>query len=97
MFIDSVPGSALPMIYRVVVTPFAERHYLKGFAKKYKRSWDVTLDALKAQCSHIEAMVNNNRIPAPIHATPDNQHWILKHSFAVAGRNESPRSSGNRT
>jgi hypothetical protein len=82
--------------YGVVVTAFAERHFIKRFEKKCRRAWDVTLDALKAQCAHIEAMLKNNRIPAPIHTTPDNRHWILRHSFAVAGRNESPRGSGNR-
>ncbi|MDR2109590.1 MAG: hypothetical protein LBP28_09080 [Coriobacteriales bacterium] len=82
--------------YQVVITAFAERHFIKKFSKKYRRAWDVTLDALKAQSAHIEAMLKNKRIGAPIHATADNQHWILKHSFSVAGRNESPRASGNR-
>jgi hypothetical protein len=82
--------------YQVVITPFARRHFIKGFEKKYRKAWDVTLDALQVQCAHIETMIKNNRIPAPIHATADNQHWILKHSFAVAGRNQSPRRSGNR-
>jgi hypothetical protein len=83
-------------MYQVVVTPYAQRHFIKRYEKKYKKSWLVTLDALKAQCSHIESMVWNSRIPSPIHATADNQHWILKHSFAVAGLGESPRGSGNR-
>jgi hypothetical protein len=87
---------ALPQAYQVVVTSFAKRHFIKKFEKKYQKAWSVTLDALQAQCAHIETMVKNNRIPAPIHTTADNQHWILKHSFAVAGRNQSPRRSGNR-
>ena len=82
--------------FKVVIVPFAQRHFIKSFEKKYKRNWDITLDALKAQYSHIESLVRNNRISAPIHASPDNQHWILKHSFAVAGLDTSPRASGNR-
>jgi hypothetical protein len=85
-----------PQAYQMVVTPFAKRHFIKGFEKKYRKAWDVTFDALRTQCAHIETMLKNNRIPTPIHATADNQHWILKHSFAVAGRGQSPRHSGNR-
>jgi len=84
-------------LFKVEITPYANRHFIKSFERKYKRNWDITLDALKAQYSHIESLVRNNRVPAPIHATSDNQHWILKHSFAIAGMNTSPRASGNRT
>jgi len=89
-----VPGQRL---FEVVIVPYAKRHFIKSFEKKYKLNWDITLEALKAQYSHIESLVRNNRISSPIHASPDNQHWILKHDFAIAGRDTSPRASGNRT
>jgi len=84
-------------LFKVEIAPYAQRHFIKSFERKYKRNWKITLDALKAQYAHIESLVRNNRIPAPIHASADNLHWILKHSFAVAGRDTSPRASGNRT
>ena len=84
-------------LFKVMFIPFAQRHFIKSFEKKYKRNWDITLEALKVQYAHIESLVRNNRVPAPIHVSPDNQHWVLKHSFSVAGYDTSPRTSGNRS
>jgi hypothetical protein len=82
--------------FTVVVNPFAERHFIKSFARKYKANWTMTLEAIRAQCARIESLVKNNRTSQPIHASVDNRHWVIKHPFAVAGMRQSPQGSGNR-
>ena len=49
-----------------------------------------------AQLTHIDQLVLNGRTNPPIHRTDDNKKWIVKHEFAIAGRRQSAKSSGNR-
>lgn len=82
--------------YRVLFENYSERHYTKKFKKDYGNQWLVTRKALVAQLSHIDQLVLNGRTNPPIHRTEDNKEWIVKHEFAVAGRKQSAKSSGNR-
>ena len=82
--------------YRVVFEVFSKRHYIKEFEKKYKSQWLETRKVIVVQLSHVDSSVSSGRTNPPIHRTPDNKSWIIKHEFAVAGRKESPKSSGNR-
>ncbi|TWP08494.1 hypothetical protein EUA76_01430 [TM7 phylum sp. oral taxon 350] len=82
--------------YRVLFEDYSERHYIKKFKKDYGNQWLVTRKALVAQLSHIDQLVLNGRTNPPIHRTEDNKEWIVKHEFAVAGRKQSAKSSGNR-
>lgn len=82
--------------YRVLFEDYAERHYVKAFKKDYGSQWIVTRKALVAQLAHIDQLVLNGRTNPPIHRTYDNSEWIVKHEFAIAGRKQSTKSSGNR-
>ena len=81
MFIDN---------YRVLFEDYSERHYAKAFKKDYGNQWLVTRRALVAQFAHIDQLVLNGR------TNPPNKEWIIKHEFAVAGRKQSAKDSGNR-
>ena len=81
--------------YRVLFEKYSERHYIKAFKKGYGNQWLVTQKAL-AQLAHIDQLILNGRTNPPIHRTEDNKKWIVKHEFAIAGRKQSAKSSGNR-
>ena len=82
--------------YTVEFSSYSQRHYIKKYEKKYGRAWEVTRRALIAQFERIESLVHNKRTALPIRRSADNQHWIIKHEFAVAGTQKSPKGSGNR-
>lgn len=82
--------------YRVIFEPFTQRHYIKDYERKYKSQWLQTRKAIVAQLSHVDLLVGSGRASPPIHRSNDNTQWIIKHQFAVAGRKESPKASGNR-
>lgn len=82
--------------YRVLFEKYSERHYIIAFKKSYGNQWLVTRKALMAQLTHIDQLVLNGRTNPPIHRTDDNKKWIVKHEFAIAGRRQSAKSSGNR-
>ena len=61
--------------YQVVIESFAERHFVRTFAKKYKGAWDTTLGFLggavrpatgkswsKRIIRHIQRFCNNQRV-----------------------------------
>ena len=82
--------------YRVLFEDYSERRYIKVFKKDYGNQWLITRKALVAQLAHIDQLVLNGRTNPPIHRTVDNKKWIIKHEFAIAGRKQSAKSSGNR-
>lgn len=83
--------------FRVVVEPFAEKHYIKDFQKKYKSHWLTTRKAIVAQFNNIDLLLVSGRLTPPIYISEDMRSYaIYKHSFAVAGTKQSPKSSGNR-
>lgn len=82
--------------YRVLFEDYSERHYIRSFKKDYGSQWLVTRKALIAQLAHIDQLIMNGRTNLPIHKTADNKEWIVKHEFAIAGRKQSAKRSGNR-
>lgn len=81
-------------LYAVVVEEYARRHFIKGFERKFPgRAWEVTLAALTGLCARMDAVVESDP-GAVMHACGNRQ--VVKLDFAVAGRGESPKSSGNR-
>jgi hypothetical protein len=82
--------------YRVLFEEYCERHYIKDFKKKYAKRWVVTREALVKEFTHIDRLVDNGRTNPPIHRSPDNVEWIIKHEFAIAGLGESRKASGRR-
>lgn len=80
--------------YSVKIETYAERHYIKNFAKKYKRAWDITLSALIREFQSFEVILGK-AIAQEITA-PNEDIVICKTEFKVAGTNESRHGSGNR-
>jgi hypothetical protein len=85
--------------YSVFIEDFAQRHYIKSFAKKYKgKQWDITLTAIKAILSRYDNIAPNN-IPNDSKLDiicPCGQYMMVKLDFTIAGSNVSAKSSGNR-
>ena len=79
--------------YSVIVEPFAERHCIKGFAKKYKGAWDITWRAVTEEMKRVETLSGTS-----IAETISDRDGIriMKMEFRVAGTQESRHASGNR-
>lgn len=80
--------------YAVIVAPYAERHFITKFKKKYKKAWDVTWVAMHEEFKRIDALIANTRIAEVIAATGTIR--IVKTEFRVHGTQESRHASGNR-
>lgn len=79
--------------YSVIIQPYAERHYLKNFRKKYKGAWDITWRAICEELQRFDSLLETS-IAEEITKTAN--VIIAKTEFRVAGTNESRKSSGNR-
>ena len=79
--------------YSVSVSGYAQRHFIKSFAKSYKSKWDETLKALIATAERIDNILLYDR--ADLLKYGENTK-LIKLDFAVSGRKESPKKSGNR-
>lgn len=80
-------------IFSVQIGHFAERHFIKGFEKKYKALWNVTLVAITAELARIDSLLATDR--AEIICDAGNVK-IIKTKFKVARSKESAKTSGNR-
>jgi len=79
--------------YAVTIEKFADKHYLKNFRKKYKKSFDVPWSAFVFMLQKIDLMLErdgNNEI-----SDPNKEIVICKTEFKIATK-ESAKSSGNR-
>ena len=81
--------------YNVVFEPFAERHFMKSFAKKYKSSWMKTRDYIEFMCGRIDNMLESQRADL-IAKSSDGCYRLVKLDFAIFGIKVSPKKSGNR-
>lgn len=80
--------------YRVVFSDFAEKHFIKTFAKKYKgRRWMVTQESIFQDLKRVRELQKTQQIDELLHF---NSKWLFKYDFAVAQTNVSPKASGNR-
>ncbi len=80
--------------YVVEVEKYAERHYIAGFKKKYKGTWDITWRAVEEELKRIETLIGINNYVETI--VGKDGVLICKTEFRVAGTNESKHGSGNR-
>lgn len=79
--------------YTVWVEDFAERHFIKRFAKKYKHLWSLTLQAIQDQYKRIDGLLGTS-IAEEIICSGD---WrIVKTEFRIVGTKQSRKGSGNR-
>lgn len=79
--------------YCVSIEKYAERHFIKSFAKKYGKAWDVTLEALKRELQSFEILLLKTIAEIIVEKE---ELKILKVEFKVAGTDESRHGSGNR-
>ncbi|MEK7098787.1 MAG: hypothetical protein AAB908_02705 [Patescibacteria group bacterium] len=80
--------------YAVIIELFADRHFVRSFAKKYKKKWDVTLGAITEELQRIDDLIGKTNIAETITSVGDVR--IVKTEFRVVGTNESRHNSGNR-
>lgn len=79
--------------YRAVFEPFAEKHYIKSFAKKYKGAWDFTFNLLEKEFGQIDLLFEKSIAEI---ITDSKNIKICKVEFKIAGTNQSRKGSGNR-
>jgi len=79
--------------YQVIFEHFAERHFIKSFAKKYKTAWDFTYNLLREEFEQIDLLFLKS-IAEEICYCKDIK--ICKTEFKIAGTNQSRHGSGNR-
>jgi len=79
--------------YSITVQPFAERHYLKNFRKKYKGAWDITWRAICEELQRFDSLLETTIAEI---ITKNSNIGIAKTEFRVASTKESRKSSGNR-
>jgi len=80
--------------YEVEIETFAERYYIKTFAKKYKKAWDFTLSALIREFKSFDVILEKT-IAEEI-SDKNLDVVICKTEFKISGTQESRHSSGNR-
>lgn len=91
MFISRLPNDD---DYRVVFSAYAERHFIKRFAKSYKgRQWLVTRDSIFQDLKRIHALQETQQVDQLRHGS---DCILFKYDFAVAQTKVSPKASGNR-
>ena len=81
--------------YNVVFEGFAERHFMKSFAKKYKSKWMKTRDYIEFMCGRIDNVLESQRADL-IASSLDGCYRLVKLDFAIFGIKMSPKRSGNR-
>lgn len=80
--------------YEVIIEPFAERHFIKTFAKKYKKGWDFTLSALTREFQSFDVILEKSIAEEITDRNAD--VVICKTEFKISGTQESRHGSGNR-
>lgn len=80
--------------HEVVFDVFAEKHFIKNFAKKYQGAWDFTLGVIREEFEKIDFLFA--KTIAEMISDPNNNIVICKTEFKIAGTKESRHGSGNR-
>ena len=80
--------------YFVFFSDYADRHYLKSFATKYKgKRWQVTLESIFQELKRITSLQRTQQVDELKHGTDCK---LFKYDFAIAQSGVSPKASGNR-
>src|SRR3989344_2685267 len=80
--------------YAVTIEPFADRHYIRTFAKKYKKAWDFTLSALIREFQSFDVILEKTIAEEITDRNAD--VVICKTEFKISGTKKSRHGSGNR-
>ncbi len=73
--------------------PFAERHFVSSFSKKYKSAWDVTWKGLLDEFKNFDVLIAKSNATTIVHSE---RVKVFKVDFRVHGTEKSRRGSGNR-
>ena len=79
--------------YKVLVTPFAEKYYIKKFERKYKDRWNLTLTSVMREIEDYEKL-SGHTIFSTI--AENKKERVCKMEFRIAGKGPSRKDSGNR-
>lgn len=80
--------------YRIFFSDYAQRHYIKRFAKDYKgKRWIVTQDSIFQDLKRVHSMQSSQQVDE---LKSGDGCKLFKYDFAVAQSNVSPKGSGNR-
>lgn len=80
--------------YRIFFTEYADRHYIKRFAKDYKgRCWIVTKDSIFQDLKRVHSMQVTQQVDELKHGE---NCKLFKYDFAIAQSGVSAKRSGNR-
>ena len=91
MFTNPLPDNE---DYRIFFSPYAERHFIKRFAKEYKgKRWEVTLDSIFQDLKRVHSMQMSQQVDELKHGDGCK---LFKYDFTVAQSGVSPKASGNR-
>lgn len=91
MFTSRLPNDS---DYRIIFSPYSERHYIKRFAKDYKgRQWTITRDSIFQDLKRIHALTDSQQVDELKHG---DDCILFKYDFTVAQTRISPKASGNR-
>jgi hypothetical protein len=85
-------------IFKVSFSEYAERHFLKRFAKAYKgKRWQATFESITQDMARLKKRKNDLQKTAQVDELwHKGDFWIFKYDFRIAQTKESPKSSGNR-
>ncbi len=91
MFTNQLPDNE---DYRVVFSDYAERHFIKRFAKKYKgKRWVVTQESIFQDLKRVRELQKTQQVDELLQ---NNNRWLFKYDFAIAQTGVSAKKSGNR-
>lgn len=80
--------------YRVYTDSYAERHFIKRFAKDHKgKIWLVTFESIKDDLRRVRALEKTQQVDELWHK---DEFWVFKYDFAIAKSGVAPKKSGNR-
>lgn len=80
--------------YEVTIEAFAERHFIRTFAKKYKKAWNFTFSALMREFQSFDVILEKSIAEEITDRNAD--VVICKTEFKISGTQESRHGSGNR-
>ena len=80
--------------YRVLVSEYARRHYIKVFAKKYKNIWIETEQSVFVLLAKLDNVIGATNRVEIIHNK--DCYKIIKVDFKISGSDQSAKFSGNR-
>lgn len=80
--------------YRIFFTDYAQRYYIKRFAKDYRgKRWTVTCDSMFQDLKRVHSMQMSQQVDELKYGEDCK---LFKYDFAIAQSGISPKASGNR-